>query len=45
MKKLILILLMKRTQLTNYLQDKWDLSLWLIILLIPNIRRKFKIAA
>jgi len=35
----------ERTLLTNYLQDKWDLSLWLIILLIPNIRRKFKIAA
>ena len=35
----------ERIQLTNYLQDKWDLSLWLIILLIPNIRRKLKIAA
>lgn len=35
----------ERNQLTNYLQDKWGLSMWLILLLIPNIRKKLKIAA
>lgn len=35
----------ERNQFTNYLQDKWGLSMWLILLLIPNIRKKLKIAA